>query len=97
MAEGASQAVDKREPETFCRILEAQKRWKTVEEKLKLFVGKSKMARPVDVVNAGIKAGVCVGRYKISREQAEQIRRAEAKGGHEAGLVELLQILGRIK
>jgi hypothetical protein len=66
-----------------------------VEENLKLFFGKSKAARPVDTVNQGIRAGVCVGRYKISREQAEQVRRAEAKGGHEAGLVELLRILER--
>jgi hypothetical protein len=77
--------------------LGTQKRWETLEANVKLFFGKSKAVRPVDVVNQGIKAGVCVGRYKISREQAEQIRRAEAKGGHEAGLVELLQILGRIK
>jgi hypothetical protein len=62
---------------------------------VKLFFGKKKPLQPADVANQAIKAGVCVGRYKISREQAEQIRRAEGKGGHEAGLVELLRILGR--
>jgi hypothetical protein len=64
---------------------------------LKLFFGKKKPVRPIDVVNQSFKAGVAVQRYKINREQAEQIRRAEAKGGHEAGLVTLLRILGRIK
>ena len=91
---GLSQALDGRKPETFYRILEAQKRWKTVEENLKLFFGKSKAARPVDVVNQGIKAGMAVQRYHISREDGKRIQKLERKN-QELALGELLRILGR--
>ena len=88
---GLSQALDERKPETFYCILEAEKRWKAVEENLKLFFGKSK-ARPVDVVNQGIKAGVAVQRYRISREDAKRIQELECKNP-ELALPELLRIL----
>jgi len=55
--------------------------------------GKSKPARPVDVVNQGIKAGVSVGRFRVSPQDAKRIRAAEVRGGQQAGLAVVLQIL----
>jgi hypothetical protein len=72
--------------------LEAQKRWQTVEENLKLFFGKSKAARPVDVVNQGIKTGVAVQRYRISREDGKRIQKLEHKNP-ELALADVLRIL----
>lgn len=61
---------------------------------MKLFFGSKKAARPVDVVNQGIKAGVSVQRYRISREDGERIKKLERKNPDFA-LAELLRILGR--
>jgi hypothetical protein len=61
---------------------------------MKLFFGKSKPLRPVDVANEAIKAGVGVQRYRISREDGERIKKLERKNP-ELALGELLRILGR--
>jgi hypothetical protein len=91
---GFSKAVDERKPDTFYRVLETQKRWKTLEASVKLFFGKSKPVRPVDVLNQSLKAGVSVQRYRISREDGERIKKLERKSP-EFALAELLRILGR--
>ena len=46
--------------------------------KLKMF-GKPKPARPVDVINSALRTHVSVGRFRISREQADHIRELEKR------------------
>jgi hypothetical protein len=60
---------------------------------MKLFVGTKRPARPVDLVNAGIKAGVSTGRFKISRQDVLELRRLE-RDKPEAALPFLLRVLG---
>jgi len=45
------------------------------------------------VVQDAHKNGAVANRFRVTREEAERIRRAEAKGGQQAGLVVVLQIL----
>jgi hypothetical protein len=59
---------------------------------MKLFFGRKKPLRPVDVVNQGVKAGVAVQRYKISREDGLRIQKLE-KTDPGAALAELLRVL----
>lgn len=59
---------------------------------MKHFFGKSKAARPVDVVNQGIKTGVAVARFRISREDGKRIQKLERKNP-ELALAEVLRIL----
>ena len=49
-------------------------------------------ARPVDVINSSVKAGVSVGTFKISRAQADELRRLE-QDKPEAALGYLLRCL----
>jgi hypothetical protein len=49
--------------------------------------------RPVDVANQAIRNGVGSARFKISREQADKLRKIEARDGKEAGLTFLLKLL----
>jgi hypothetical protein len=60
---------------------------------MKIFVGTKRPARPVDVVNAGIKAGTSTALFKVSRQDADRVRAAEAAGGQLAGLAVLLRVL----
>lgn len=43
-----------------------------------------KALRPLDVVNQANRNGVSIGRFKITKEQARQLREAEKKGHNEA-------------
>jgi hypothetical protein len=59
---------------------------------MKIFIGTKRPARPVDVVNAGIKAGASTALFKVSREQAQELRRLEREQP-EAALPFLLRAL----
>ena len=52
-----------------------------------------KPAKPHDIANLAIRSGVGIGRFRIDKAQAAEIRRAEMSGGHDAGLTKLLEIL----
>jgi hypothetical protein len=49
--------------------------------------------KPHDIVNQATKNGVGLGRLKISREQAAELRRIEAREGKDAGLKFILNLL----
>jgi hypothetical protein len=57
-----------------------------------MIFGTKKSARPVDVINQGLKAGVGVQRYRISREDGQRIQALEKKDPNLA-LMELLRVL----
>lgn len=65
--------------------------------RVKLFFGKKLAPKPVDTVNAALRSGVGVARYRISKAQAAEIRAAEARGGQAAGLAVVLRILAAPK
>lgn len=55
-----------------------------------------KPARPVDVINSAVRGGTGIGRFRISKEQAAELRKAEERGGQAEGLKVLLTILRRV-
>jgi hypothetical protein len=52
-----------------------------------------KPARPVDVANQAIRNGVGTATFKITRDQASEIKKIEAKHGPDAALRQLLKFL----
>lgn len=62
---------------------------------MRLFFGKNKPAKPVDLVNGALRGQVAVGRYRISREDGQRIKELERQDPALA-LAELLRVL-RIK
>jgi hypothetical protein len=45
------------------------------------------------LVQDASRSGAVANRFQVSREEAERIRKAERQGGHQAGLVVVLQLL----
>jgi len=52
-----------------------------------------KKLRLLHLVEGAQKNSVTAGRFRVSREEAARIRRAEEQGGHDAGLRVVLQLL----
>lgn len=51
------------------------------------------MAHPYQTVKTAVRSGVAVSRFRITKEQAEEIRRIERENGKSAATARLLQIL----
>lgn len=51
------------------------------------------MPRPYDTIKTAVRSGVGVSRFRITREQAEEIKRVQKEEGHQAATLALLRML----